>query len=55
METRYKSKQDDSNSTVISAGRCKFALNRNDIIKRLENLTGTKMKSPSQNLVLTYV
>lgn len=40
METRYKSKKDDTNVVMNSLGKCKLALNRNDIIKRLEKLAG---------------
>jgi len=49
METRYKTKKEDVQ--VVSLGKCKLALNRNDVIKQIEKLSNPNEKTTLNNIV----
>lgn len=51
METRYKSKKDENSLPTVPLGKLKLALNKIDIIKRLEKLTGTSYKGSNRPIV----
>lgn len=53
METRYKSKKDENTVPTAPLGKLKLALNKLDIIKRLEKLTGTSYKGNNRPVVGT--